>query len=172
MIEKRRAVIFKSAHGPTINSLEGVFNGMADLHFDLGKFGNATKMKIIANMMVCIHNLEAAEAINLGVKAGLDPQQMLRVLGPSAAGSSTFTNKAPLMLERRFASGPGPFSHMFRCLERAESLAADLQVATPLLESARQVYSLAEAERRHDQDIAAIVEIVEARARRVAREEL
>ena len=159
----RRAVIFASGDQSQIARALPVFQGLADLHFNLGPFGAATKMKLVANMLVAVHNLAAAEALNLGARAGLDPAEIVRVLGPSAAGSSTFAIKAPLMVSRQFDAGPGPFSHMFRCLERVGHLAAGAHAATPLLDCARALYEAAESQGRHEQDIAAIIELVEAR---------
>ena len=161
MVAARKAVIFKSGDAGAVDALAPVFDAVAERHFHLGDFGAATVMKLVANTMVCVHNLMAAEALNLGRRAGLDPALMVEVLGPSAAGSSTFGFKAPLMVGREFDAGAGPFSHMFGYLERAESLARSHGAATPLLGATREVYARAEAEGRHGQDIAAIIEIVE-----------
>ncbi|MBR0755295.1 NAD(P)-dependent oxidoreductase [Bradyrhizobium jicamae] len=160
-VAERKAVIFKSGDAETIEELKPVFDGIADRHFNLGPLGAATKMKLIANMMVCVHNLMAAEALNLGRLAGLSPEQMVQVIGPSAAGSSTFVNKSPLMVERKFENGTGPFRHMFGYLARANELAEELEASTPLLQTALRVYDFAKQEKRHDQDIAAIIEIIE-----------
>lgn len=159
---ERRAVIFKSGNQEAIHQADAVFSAMAQQHFYLGEFGAATQLKLIANTMVCVNNLMAAEAINLGRLAGIDPELLVKVLGPSAAGSTTFTNKAPLMLTRGFNAGKGPFRHMFGYLGRAEELAAGLGASTPLLDATRAVYGEAEKQNRHDQDIAAILEVIEA----------
>ncbi len=161
MVAARTAVIFKAGPEDAVDRLRPVFDGMTDKHFYLGAFGAATRMKLIANLMVCVHDLMAAEALTLGARAGLDPAQMIEVLAPSAAGSSTFAFKAPLMVSRAFDGGKGPFRHMFGYLERADALAREVGSATPLLHVARAVFGQAEAEGRHDQDIAAIIEIVE-----------
>jgi 3-hydroxyisobutyrate dehydrogenase-like beta-hydroxyacid dehydrogenase len=161
-IENRSAVLFKAGDAASVDLCGPIFDAIADRHFYLGPFGAATKMKLIANMMVCIHDLAAAEALNLGKLCGLDPAQMVAVLGPSAAGSVTFANKAPLMLSREFENGRGPFRHMFGYLERAQALAeASGGAATPLLASTRRIFEFAKAQDRHDQDIAAIIEVLE-----------
>ena len=46
--------------------------GFSRAHYYLGEFGNGSKMKFVANLMVAIHNVSAAEAFVLGMKAGLD----------------------------------------------------------------------------------------------------
>jgi L-threonate 2-dehydrogenase len=155
--------LFKSGDKSTIERCQAIFDAITDRHFYLGEFGAATKMKLIANMMVCVHDLMAAEALNLGKSVGLDPAQMVQVLGPSAAGSATFSNKAPLMLSREFANGRGPFRHMFGYLERAQALARSAlsPAATPLLDCTRKIFDVAQQQGRHDQDIAAMIEVIE-----------
>lgn len=162
MIRKRQAVIFKSGDAGAVAALQPVFDALAQRHFMLGDFGAATKMKLIANLMVCVHNLMAAEALNLGERAGLSKAAMIEVLADSAAGSSTFRFKAPLMAARRFDAGAGPFGYMFGYLDRVARLAEDAGAASVLMQAARGLYDRAEAEGRHAQDIAAILEIVEA----------
>jgi len=161
MAQVRKAVIFKSGNEDAAMRAEAIFSAMAEDHFFLGEFGAATRLKLIANTMVCVHNLMAAEALNLGARVGLDPGMMAKVLGPSAAGSTTFRMKTPLMLSRQFDRGRGPFRHMFGYLARAKEMAESTGTSTPLLDVARAVYDQAEAEKRHDQDIAAILEVVE-----------
>jgi L-threonate 2-dehydrogenase len=161
-IASRTGVIFKSGNAATVDSVTAVFDAIAERHYYLGPFGAASKMKLIANTMVCVHNLMAAEALALGKRIGLDPEQMLEVLGNSAAGSMTFRNKGPLMVSRDFLNGSGPFRHMFGYLSRTRDVANDANSATPLLDAVSKVFAIAEAEGRHDQDIAAIIEVVEA----------
>lgn len=160
-VAERRAVIFKSGPTAAIDRLAPVFDAIAQQHFHVGEFGAATRLKLIANTMVCVHNLMAAEALNLGRRAGLDPALIARVIAPSAAGSTTFSNKVPLMLSREFTAGRGPFRHMFGYLARAEAMAAEAGAATPLLAAARAVYGQAEREGLHDLDIAAVLDVLE-----------
>src|SRR6185503_8693174 len=42
-----------------------VFEGFARSHYFLGAFGNGSKMKFVANLLVAIHNVSAAEAFVL-----------------------------------------------------------------------------------------------------------
>lgn len=163
--ELRKAVIFQSGDEAAVLRAKPVFDALAEQHFFVGEFGAATRLKLIANTMVCVNTLMAAEALNLAARAGIDPALAARVLGPSAAGSTTFLNKAPLMLSRQFEQGKGPFRHMFGYLARADEMARGAGAATPLLHAARAVYAQAEAEQRHDQDLAAVIELIEHQSR-------
>ena len=162
MVADRTATIFQSGDQATIESVQVVFEAMTNKRVNLGEFGAATKMKLLANMMVAIHNSVAGEVLNLARKAGIDPNEAIGALSKSAAGSVTFSNKAPIMVSRDFESGAGPFRHMFSYLRRVSALAKDVGASTPLLATIHRYYEKAEAEGRADQDIAAIIEMLEA----------
>ena len=161
MVKDRSATIFQSGDQATIESTQVVFEAMTNKRINLGKFGAATKMKLLANMMVAIHNSVAGEVLNLAQKADINLDEAIEALSKSAAGSVTFSNKAPIMITREFESGAGPFRHMFNYLRRVSGLAKDVGASTPLLDTIHQYYEKAEAEGRADQDIAAIIEMLE-----------
>ena len=161
MVADRTAVIFQSGDKAAVDSAEDVFAAMADRIFYLGEFGVATKMKLLANAMVFVHNMMGAEILNLAGRAGVDPKLAFEILKNSAGGSSTFSNKAPIMLSRDFDDGAGPFRHMFHFLKRVSDLAEESGAATPLIATAQVFCRQAEAEGRHDQDIAAMIELLE-----------
>ena len=162
MVADRTATIFQSGDQATLVSVQEVFEAMTNKRVNLGEFGAATKMKLLANMMVAIHNSVAGEVLNLARKAGIDPDEAIGALSKSAAGSVTFSNKAPLMVSGEFESGAGPFRHMFSYLRRVSALAKDVGASTPLLDTVHRYYETAEAEGRADQDIAAIIDMLEA----------
>ena len=58
----------------------------------VGAFGNGSRMKFIANHLVTIHNLAAAEAMVLGEMAGLDPALVFDVIADSAGSSRMFSD--------------------------------------------------------------------------------
>jgi 3-hydroxyisobutyrate dehydrogenase-like beta-hydroxyacid dehydrogenase len=74
-----------------------VFDDFARVSHYLGAFGNGSRMKFVANLLVAVHNVAAAEAIVLGVKAGLDPERILEVIGSGAGTSRIFELRGPMM---------------------------------------------------------------------------
>jgi putative dehydrogenase len=161
MVADRTAVIFQSGDKAVVDSVEEVFAAITERCYYLGVFGTATRMKLFANAMVAVHNLMGAEILNLAQKSGVDPSVVTEVLKNSAGGSVTFSNKAPIMLSREFTDGAGPFRNMFHYLPRVKELAGESGAATPLIDTALKYYQQAESEGREDQDIAAIIEIIE-----------
>ena len=93
-------LVYASGDSAAIARCVPVFNGFARAHHDLGAFGNGSKMKFVANLLVSIHNVAAAEAFVLGMKAGLDAEAIYQVVGDGAGGSRMFTVRGPLMVER------------------------------------------------------------------------
>ncbi len=49
-----------------------------------GAFGAATKLKLVANLLVAVHTVAAAEAMLLVERAGLDVDLAIQVLGLGA----------------------------------------------------------------------------------------
>ena len=57
-----------------------VLEGFSRVNYYVGPFGNGSKMKFAANLLVAIHNVAAAEAMVLAMKSGLDPALAFKVL--------------------------------------------------------------------------------------------
>ena len=62
----------------------GVFADFSRKAIYLGPFGAGTKMKFVANLLVAIHNVAAAEAVSLGLALWSRPRLALR--GPVGGG--------------------------------------------------------------------------------------
>ncbi len=56
-------------------------------------------MKFVANHLVNIHNVAAAEAMTLGMKAGLDPHLIYDVIADSAGSSRMFQVRGRMMAD-------------------------------------------------------------------------
>src|SRR5260221_4625530 len=66
-----------------------VLQGFTSANYYVGPFGNGSEIEIFANLLVPLHNLAAAEAMVLGMKARLDPPPILKVLSGGAGGPRT-----------------------------------------------------------------------------------
>ncbi|MFZ0609849.1 MAG: NAD(P)-binding domain-containing protein, partial [Xanthobacteraceae bacterium] len=67
-------VVYASGGAAEIKKLRKMFAGFTRAVYDVGEFGNGSRMKYVANHLVAIHNVASAEAMVLGMKAGLPPQ--------------------------------------------------------------------------------------------------
>jgi 3-hydroxyisobutyrate dehydrogenase-like beta-hydroxyacid dehydrogenase len=129
------------------------------LHF--GSIGQGTVMKLVNNMLVQVGWIAVAEALALGAKAGLDPQQMVDVIGEATGNSVAFQYSAPRMLAREFDGIRMDITYkdMELQLALAKSLGVPMFVAT----IAQQVYQMGRASGLGSEDGgAAIVKVYEA----------
>jgi len=92
--------VYASGDTQAIEAFRPIIAGFSRACYDLGVFGNGTKMKFVANLLVAIHNVSAAEAILLGVRQGLDPAQVVEVIGDGAGSSRMFQVRGPSMANR------------------------------------------------------------------------
>lgn len=127
----------------------------------VGPFGNGTTMKLVANLLVSIHNASTAEAFALGVAAGLDPQVLWDTVREGAGGSVIFDKRGPLMVDRRYRPATARVSMFVKDVGLVQELAHAVGVATPVLDATLPLYEKAAATGWSDADAAALLEVVE-----------
>ena len=59
-------------------------------------------MKLVNNLLVAINIAATAEAMALGLKAGVDVDLMIKAIATGSGGSTQFGIRAPWMAQRRF----------------------------------------------------------------------
>jgi 3-hydroxyisobutyrate dehydrogenase-like beta-hydroxyacid dehydrogenase len=137
-------------------------------HHYLGPFGAGSRMKFVANLLVAIHNVAAAEALALGVKAGLDPATMVKVIGDGAGSSRMFQVRAPLMARRRYTPASMKLGVWQKDMTIIADFARELGCATPLFAATSTIYTAA-ASRGAQRDTAAVFEVLKERSKGKAR---
>jgi L-threonate 2-dehydrogenase len=141
------------------------FKAMSRAQHHLGAFGNGSRMKFVANHVVNIHNVAAAEAMVLGMKAGLDPDTVYRVIAGSAGTSRMFEVRAPMMAAGNYSAVSMALGLWRKDIETIASFAADVQCPVPLFAAAAQPYYAALAQGLGDLDTAAVCSVLEEMAR-------
>ncbi|MGA2991518.1 MAG: NAD(P)-dependent oxidoreductase [Candidatus Korobacteraceae bacterium] len=153
--------VYASGETDAIKQLGPVIEGFARVCYDLGEFGNGTKMKFVANLLVAIHNVAAAEAILLGVRSGLDPQTIVKVVGDGAGSSRMFQVRGPLMANRTWDE---PTMKNAVWQKDMKLIGEALQAAgcpAPLFSTCIPIYIAANASGHAEHDTAAVYEILE-----------
>ena len=138
-----------------------VFAGFARSQHYLGEFGNGSKMKFVANLLVAIHNVSAAEAFVLGMKAGLDPEMIYKVVGDGAGSSRMFQVRGPLMVSGEYEPATMKVAIWQKDMRIISEFAAGLGCPTPLLAASAAYYTAAVAQGRGEQDTAAVCAVLE-----------
>jgi L-threonate 2-dehydrogenase len=125
-------VVYASGDTAAIRRLEPMFLGFARRVYDLGAYGNGSKMKFIANHLVAIHNVAAAEAMVLAMKAGLDAHQTVEVIGSGAGTSRVFELRAPMMANNAYLPATMRSTTWKKDLTVIGEFASSLGCPTPL----------------------------------------
>jgi 3-hydroxyisobutyrate dehydrogenase-like beta-hydroxyacid dehydrogenase len=138
-----------------------VFQKFARVSHYLGAFGNGSKMKFVANLLVAIHNVASAEAMVLGKKAGLDPADVTKVIASGAGTSRVFELRAPLMAKGDYAPPTMKIDIWQKDMAVIADYAASLGVETPLFSASIPVYNAAQTEGHGGEDTAAVCAVLE-----------
>jgi 3-hydroxyisobutyrate dehydrogenase-like beta-hydroxyacid dehydrogenase len=126
-----------------------------------GEYGNGSKLKFIANLLVTIHNLSAAEAMVLGRRSGLDLNLVYDVIRDGAGTSRMFEIRAPLMIAGDYSEATMKVDVYQKDIDIISAYASALHCPTPLFEASKAYYSGAYAQGYAKEDTAAIHAVLE-----------
>jgi len=158
--KNRDLIVYASGDSKAIVQCMDLFFDFAKQSADLGRFGNGSRMKFVANHLVAIHNVAAAEAMILAERAGLDPKMVVDMVGPGAGGSRMFQMRAPMMVEGVYEPATMKVSTWKKDMAVIAEFAHDVGCATPLFTLTQPVYAEAMAMGLGDQDTAAVFEVL------------
>ena len=157
-------VIYASGGSAEIKKLRPLFADFTRALHDLGEFGNGSRMKYVANLLVAIHNVASAEAMVLGMKAGLPPQLIYDQIRIGAGNSRVFELRAPMMVKDRYDAPTMKISLWQKDIDVIGGFAQALGVPTPLFSATLPIYAAAMATGYGEEDTAAACAVLEAMA--------
>lgn len=160
MVEQRKGAIYLSGDAAAAQRLEPVIKSFSDLYLYLGAFGSSTKVKLVNNLLVGLHIAGTAQAMAIGLQAGVDPALMIKAIAGGSGGSTQFGIRAPWMAERRFMPQHGSAPGLAYYLDGVKELADSVGAKTPLLDCLIDIYAQA-LPVIGDRDVAAILEVFE-----------
>jgi 3-hydroxyisobutyrate dehydrogenase-like beta-hydroxyacid dehydrogenase len=158
---ERDVVVYGSGDEAAFESVRPVLEGFSRSVRHLGPFGHGTVMKLVANLLVSIHNASTAEAFALGLGAGLDPQQLYDTIRDGAGGSVIFDKRGRLMVDRAYEPATARVSMFVKDVSLVQALAGSLGVRTPVLDSTLPLYERAVAAGLGDADAAALLDVLD-----------
>lgn len=152
-------VVYASGDSSTIRDLEPIFQSFARNVFDVGAYGNGTRLKLIANLLVAIHNVATAEAMTLASRAGLDLNQVIQLISAGAGTSRIFEQRAPMMAERCYEPASMKLNVWKKDLAVIMEFARRSDSPIPLFSATLPIYAGA-LEEGAEQDTAAVFSIL------------
>lgn len=156
--------VYASGERRAFNRCRAVFDGFARSTYYCGKFGTGSKLKFVANLLVTIHNLSAAEAMVVGEKSGLDLDLLYRVIGDGAGSSRMFEVRGPMMVDRIYEPAHMKSDIYQKDIDIIRAFVRHLKCPTPLFDRSIPFYTAALAQGWAKQDTAAIHAVLRQRA--------
>jgi 3-hydroxyisobutyrate dehydrogenase len=156
MVAPRLATTFASGDPVSVSTVSAVLDAVSGPWVYTGAFGTGARMKYIANMLLAVHTVAAAEAMALARLSGLDLGLVQKTLDNSIASSAIWKQRGPLMAERRWSPAPGPIHTLHPILEQIEDHAAQVSLSAPVFAAAKEAFDKALADGWGALDIASV----------------
>lgn len=160
-VVEKDVVVFASGADEAVERCQPVFEAYSRATKRLGAFGNATRMKLVHNLLTQVHIAAAAEAFTMGMKAGLDPDSIYDVICDSAAASRMFQIRGPRMAAGQYDDAAARIEVRVKDAHVIGTFAGELHVPLPVFAASTQVFEAAMADGRADQDTASVCAILE-----------
>jgi L-threonate 2-dehydrogenase len=161
----RDLVFYASGDAKAIARLRPVLMGFGRHVFDVGQFGNGSRMKYVANLLVAINNVASAEAMVLGMKAGLDPRMIVDLITAGAGNSRVFELRAPMMAKGRYDDVTMKISVWDKDMQVIGDFARKIRVPTPIFNATKGIYVKAMKSGFGNHDTAAVCAVLEKMAK-------
>ena len=161
----RDLVFYASGNSKIVKKLKPMFEAFGRNVYDVGEFGNGSKMKYVANLLVAIHNVASAEAMVLGMKAGLPPQVIFDLVKAGAANSRIFELRAPMMVKGKYEPVTMKIDVWDKDMQVIGDYARKIGVKTPLFDATKPIYVKAQKSGHGSEDTAAVCAVLEKMAR-------
>ncbi len=161
----RDLVFYASGDAKAIRRIEPMFAALGRHVYDVGPFGNGSKMKYVANLLVAINNVATAEAMVLGMKAGLNPQVIYDLIKGGAGNSRIFELRAPMMVKGDYKNATMKIAVWDKDMSVIGGYARKIKVPTPLFDATKPIYRKAEKAGFGAQDTASVCAVLEKMAK-------
>jgi len=157
----RDLVFYASGNTRAIRKLTPMFEAFGRRVYDVGAFGNGSKMKYVANLLVAINNVATAEAMVLGMKAGLPAQAIFDLVKAGAGNSRVFELRAPMMVKGKYDDVTMKIDVWDKDMQVIGDYARKIRVKTPLFDATKPIYVKAQKRGLGAKDTAAVCAVLE-----------
>ena len=157
----RDLAVYASGDAKRIKEFGPVFDGFARVRYDVGSFGKGTRMKLVANLLVAIHNVSTAEALMMGVRSGLAPELVVKVVADGAGGSRMLQVRGPMMVARSWGEATMKVSTWQKDMRLINDALQASDTPAPLFAACMPIYNAAMALGHAGDDTAAVYSVLE-----------
>ena len=103
MAWKKDLVVIAGGEAADFEACRSLFEGFAKSAYHMGPVGSGALTKLIINLVLVCNRLGLAEGLVLGMKAGMNMENLLAALKDGAAGSKAMDQKGEKMIKGDFA---------------------------------------------------------------------
>ncbi len=161
MVMARKAPIYLAGDAEACKAIEPIVQSFAEICMYFGAFGAASKIKFVNNMLVTINTAAIGEAVSLALKAGVDPEMMIKAISAGSGGSVLFPIRAPRMVQKNFIPPQGTFEMLSHYFDYIDDMADRSGAATPLFDLASGLYERGIKRGLGEHDVAAVIEVID-----------
>ena len=151
-------VVMSSGDKIIVDECDEIFRSFSKQNIYVGEFGNGIKFKILANLLVTVHNTVTAEALLLGQKAGLEEKMIYEVLNAGAATSVMLDKRMPLMINKNYEPATASMRIFLKDIDVITDYLKSNNLSSPTFEAAANLYNQSKENIPITHDTAAIYE--------------
>jgi 3-hydroxyisobutyrate dehydrogenase-like beta-hydroxyacid dehydrogenase len=157
----RDLAVYASGEAAAIEAMKDVFDGFARVTYNIGAFGNGMRMKLMANLLVAIHNISTAEALLMGERMGIDMDLAVKVLADGAGGSRMLEVRGPVMSAGTWNEAAMKVSIWQKDMKLIAAALAQANVPAPLFSACVPIYNAAMGMGHAESDTAAVYDVLQ-----------
>ncbi len=158
------AILLLAGPDECITEHDSLLSVIADSRFFLGPVGNASRMKLVHNLVLGLNRAVLAEGLRFADAIGVSMDDALKLLCQSPAYSRVMETKGPKMVSGDFQPPQAKLSQHLKDVRLILAEARRVGAATPLSEVHRTLLERAEHQGLGDADNSAIIEAFQNRA--------
>src|SRR5215472_2211049 len=160
MVARGDGIIIAGAEPAVFNRWRPLLEAMLPRAAHVGPAGHATFVKLVANLLVGVHSLAAAEALTLARRAGLDLPRVLDILAAGAAGSRMLDVRGPMIVDDAFPAQM-KLELFMKDLHLIQEAARSVDAPVPLTDVSEQLYAAALRAGHGGEDLAVVAKALE-----------
>ena len=158
--EKGELIFLVGGKMEVLDKVQPLLDVMGSKTIHVGDHGMGSAMKLMINQMLGQCMLAFSESLSLGMAMGIEKTQALDILLGSAV-SAPILNAFRSRIEEENFEPNFPLKHLQKDLQLFTATAFEHQVATPLTNTAKEVYALAKQQGMSDLDFSAVFQLLQ-----------
>jgi 3-hydroxyisobutyrate dehydrogenase-like beta-hydroxyacid dehydrogenase len=163
MVARGNGIIIGGGDPVAFERVRPILEAMLPRAIHVGRAGHAMLLKLVANLLVGVHSLAAAEALTMARRAGLDLDRALEVLTAGAATSRMLEVRGPMIASEEFPAQM-KLDLFMKDLHLIQDAARALASPVPLTDVAERLYAEVFRQGHGAEDLAVVVKALTAQS--------